>query len=77
MKNSKIMMTQAEKDQKIAEKYNKKIDQRIDQQKLALDEAEIDLEVAEKLQDSRLIERHQKRVDNINEKIEALESQRE
>lgn len=70
-------MTEAEKQQKIAEKYRRKIDQRIEQQQLALDEAEIDMKVAQKLDDARGVERHAKRIEAIDERIEALQSERE
>lgn len=70
-------MTEAEKKQKITERYNRKIDQRIQQQQNALDEAEIDLAVSEKLEDERGKEKHSKRIENIKANIKDLQDLKE
>lgn len=70
-------MSEQEKEQRVKERYNKKIKQRIEHQQSVLDEREIDLEVAKKLEQDHKIERHKKEIENVKDRIEALKDQLE
>lgn len=62
------------KNRKIREKYNRKIEQRIEQQQDVLDYAEIDLAVAEKLENASQVARHKARIENVKKRIAELKN---
>ena len=65
------------KTEKIAQQLNKEIDRKIEQQQILLENTEVDLEVAKKLDDQHRAKRSEKRIKNIKARIKELEDKKE